>query len=1671
MRKKMFFTTLILLFLVSLSALNVEIGTQDGTTNYMPANGFYDFGWSRVLYKSEDINLAIDINAISYLVTNTPANYLMPNQQIYLKHTSAESLDSNAYLDPTTDDTYQLVFDGEINYNGSGWVEIPLDSEFSYNGTDNLEVFFINNDGDYASSYPVFAKCTVEENDFRSLYKYADNEFPALEGTLVNYFPCTRLHFTSEGAPTFATLTEPSNGAMNVDLPVSLEWTSGENTESYDVYLSDSQDLVTSSDASALIAENISETTYSVTELENITSYYWKVVSKNSTSEYTATSQIFSFTTPAEEGSLVIGNGVLANQGLPMEPYFGYTISQTIYLQEWINTENQRIEEISYYYNGNSEWTEENVQIWMAHTDLDAFADNTSWVAQDQLLLVYDGPLSVPASEGWVTIALEVPFNYNNTQNLLVAFESNTVGFSTSSDEFFCTQTEGNQSLEKHSDSVNYDFIAPEAGTLRTSFPNTMINFGDIPTEPQLMVNPSEYAWNPTIMGTSAIPAIFSLRNSGLGTLTINSLAISGDSEFSLTDDNEYPLALTTNVAQFTVNFMPVTVGDFTANIIITDSEGSETILPLTASGYDAMISEFPYFEGFEDVETNEIPTDWNTIINSTATAYANVYTLNPYEGEKSLRMYNSGDVAPADLKLITPPLADMNTKRVKFYARASAADVVLGVGSSSSNYDASAYNEIITMPLTVEYQIFYVNFNEIPEGDNMLCFDYIGNNTTYKTIYIDNVTIENIPSGADADITPTELAFGNIYLNRTGVETFNVANMGAEDLIVDLSSEDGIFTFENPQVTVTTGNNTDIIVTFNPAVEGEYTGSFLVETNADNMPSLTINATAFVLPALPEGVAVIGDGVLTNQGLPFEPYYRHSYSQSIYLANEIGITGQRIEDISWHFNGNSAWGPDEMRIFLGHTNETSFATSSDWIDIAELTEVFTGTITVPAEDGWVETQLDMPFVYDNTQNLVVAVFHSNPDYHASNDEFYCTATTETRSILYYSDSVIPDPTAPLTANYMRNSYPNVKLQFGEVPEGADMIVSPVSTIFDMTAVDALSSEKTITMRSVGLSDVTVANAPVITGEDADQFSITTDNNTYPVVLPFMDTATIGVSFNPNSEGTKTANLEVIDNVTRQTHIIALSAYAYADDGNDQAEDATSLTLPVNGDTYAIMPVGDIDWYKIPAMGIGDTLLVQTTTATGSNINVRAWLYGPVTNPTEIIGSESIANGSNIEHVLPISGDYYLRVAETSVYPAGVTANTRKNLNGENDRLTRDDTGLYNLFVDANYNYDYNAPFNLVATNSTGFVELTWEEPEYERYLVSYSVYRDGEQINPEAIEIGTNSYNDADVVVGQEYSYYVVGVYEEPNGQSLPSNTVSITYFNDGEALWGDDFESHPDFALNLGNWIQHDVDGGSTYGISNVEFENAGEAMSYIVFNPSATTPPITDMNPYEGDKFLASFASSEGVNDDWIITPAITVGTTTVVSFYAKSHTDEYGLERFRVKMSLGGSEVSDFQYSLHQGVDYLEAPTEWTPYYFNVSQLVGNTVRFAIQCVSANAFVFLVDNFRVDSTEDGVDNDDSQASPVLNGLAQNYPNPFNPETSITYSMQKAGNVTLDIFNLKGQKVKSLVNGYQEKGNHTIAWNGTDESGKSVSSGVYFYKMKSGQYTSSRKMILMK
>ena len=304
-----------------------------------------------------------------------------------------------------------------------------------------------------------------------------------------------------------------------------------------------------------------------------------------------------------------------------------------------------------------------------------------------------------------------------------------------------------------------------------------------------------------------------------------------------------------------------------------------------------------------------------------------------------------------------------------------------------------------------------------------------------------------------------------------------------------------------------------------------------------------------------------------------------------------------------------------------------------------------------------------------------------------------------------------------------------------------------------------------------------------------------------------------------------------------------------------------------------------------------------------------------------------------------------------------------------------------------------------------------------------------------------------------------------------VTGQTTSVNFILTVANLVTDGFETYSDFALDFPPWVNVDVDQSTTYTITGVTFPGGGDAMAYIVFNPSATTPPLTTpaWTAHGGAKYAACFAATTPANNDWLISQLFeNVGENASVGFWAKSVTAQYGLERFKVGVSTGGTAPANFTFI--SGASYVTAPVDWTWFEYDIpATYVGGNLRVGIQCVSNDAFVFMLDDFVMDLGT--VSNVDPVTPVVMTALSGNFPNPFNPETTISYSVKGTAPVTVEIYNAKGQKVKTLVNETKAEGHYQAKWDGRDDNNQAVTSGVYFYKMNAGKYTSTKKMILMK
>ena len=135
------------------------------------------------------------------------------------------------------------------------------------------------------------------------------------------------------------------------------------------------------------------------------------------------------------------------------------------------------------------------------------------------------------------------------------------------------------------------------------------------------------------------------------------------------------------------------------------------------------------------------------------------------------------------------------------------------------------------------------------------------------------------------------------------------------------------------------------------------------------------------------------------------------------------------------------------------------------------------------------------------------------------------------------------------------------------------------------------------------------------------------------------------------------------------------------------------------------------------------------------------------------------------------------------------------------------------------------------------------------------------------------------------------------------------------------------------------------------------------------------------------------------------------------------------------------------------------------YFNSGKVLASDRTYGL-------FIFYFDGANIT----GLDDPPAQNLPSEFQLAQNYPNPFNPATSIEYNLPESGEVMLDIFDITGKKVRTLVNQRQTAGSqYRIVWDATDENGKAVSSGIYFYRLQvwgeTASFSQTKRMVYMR
>ena len=315
-----------------------------------------------------------------------------------------------------------------------------------------------------------------------------------------------------------------------------------------------------------------------------------------------------------------------------------------------------------------------------------------------------------------------------------------------------------------------------------------------------------------------------------------------------------------------------------------------------------------------------------------------------------------------------------------------------------------------------------------------------------------------------------------------------------------------------------------------------------------------------------------------------------------------------------------------------------------------------------------------------------------------------------------------------------------------------------------------------------------------------------------------------------------------------------------------------------------------------------------------------------------------------------------------------------------------------------------------------------------------------------------------------------------------------------------------------------------------SNETYTGSGFIYNQAIATPSGQSPTEEPWwNTYEGNQglyFISGIPSgSVTQNNDWMISPEFTIDgvSSPILSFKAKTLKDDWGLERF--KIAIGSSTdyndfvvISDGEYIT--GIDFRtlyitpENVNDSLRFVWNATtDIDGDDVSYrmigyqGLEFLTMDESDYITDNYKTWALKDlaaqtdtvtvlegfwnviASDGSLSRSASLLNGqmridsrqlipdilaIRQSYPNPFTNFTTIEYDVPSEQNVVIRIFNIRGQTVRTLVNEDKNAGYYTVVWDGTNDNGDEVSSGVYFCQMytpknpNGGQFVKANKMV---
>jgi len=443
------------------------------TVNSVPMSPYWRYNYSQSIYTPDDINMP-SARVITQLQYHYNANQNYPQTvSIYLGHTTQNDFSATNISSFIPFSQFTQVFTGLFDLStqvdpvtGGSWVNVIFQTPFVYDSTQNLAIAFLdNNDGTLGNSAAGFYHKPV--TGYRSMRNYVDGSTPydpanLVQNTMERYqsVPNIRLFFGPPITGPYITLPQRSLAFGEVSINHSIVRSVLVSNLGTAPLVINSISLPLNMQCNQAVGLSIAPSqnaTFDFTLTPTVEGAYFGdiVIGSNATNEPSISITTTATVVPER---VIVGQGVLTNQHLPVELHYSYTYSQSLYFPADLVEigDGAEITFIGYKYNGHEAVTQ-NVQIYMGHTNQSTFTNNvSSFVPISELTLVYSGAFTAPnVPNTWVMLPLTEAFVYNASMNLVIAFNDNTGPdsvYQSDSCEFYCTATNSARSLTTYKD-------------------------------------------------------------------------------------------------------------------------------------------------------------------------------------------------------------------------------------------------------------------------------------------------------------------------------------------------------------------------------------------------------------------------------------------------------------------------------------------------------------------------------------------------------------------------------------------------------------------------------------------------------------------------------------------------------------------------------------------------------------------------------------------------------------------------------------------------------------------------------------------------------------------------------------------------------------------------------------------------------------------------------------------------------------------------------------------------------------------------------------------------------------------------------------------------------------------------------------------------------------------